>query len=120
MAKQMTDQAKENMQLGAKAMRAIEAYLVYINQYKTRGRPLSSESLENKIADEARLAQKVILIAKLHEAIRREELAQEEEALKKEFVKYAPWFSEQHGVTYPAWREIGVSAFVLAEAGIKP
>jgi hypothetical protein len=116
----MTEQAKENMQMGAKAMRAVEAYLVYINQYKTRGRPLSSKSIQDKMDSETILAKKVILIAKLHEAIRREELAQEEETLKQEFVKYAPWFSDQHGVTYQAWREIGVNAFVLTEAGIKP
>jgi hypothetical protein len=114
----MTDEAKENMIMGQKAMRAVEAYLVYINQYKTRGRPMSQAALSGKIIEETNLAKKVILIAQMHEAIRRAEWAQKEAELKQEFLKYAPWFSEQHGVTYPAWREIGVSASVLAEAGI--
>ena len=114
----MTDEAKENMVMGQKAMRAVEAYLVFIDQHKPRGRKIDKDKLEQQIANEKRLGHKVILIAQMHEALKREEWLAEEAPLEDAFVKYAPWFSEQHGITYAVWREMGCSVQVLAKAGI--
>lgn len=38
--------------------------------------------------------------------------------LEKEFVKVAKSYGERNGITYTAWREIGVDAGVLKKAGI--
>jgi hypothetical protein len=114
----MTDEAKENMAMGMKAMRAVEAYLTFIDQHKPRGKKVDRALLEEKIKEEKRLAHKVILIAQMHEAVRREEWAAEEAPLEDAFIKYAPWFSEQHGIQYAAWREMGVQVQVLGKAGI--
>lgn len=39
-------------------------------------------------------------------------------ALQGEFVKAAKSYSERKGVSYAAWREVGVPASVLRQAGI--
>jgi hypothetical protein len=113
----MSDQAKENMAMGMKAMCAVDAYLTYMDQKKP-GRRIDRSALEEKAKAETNLAHKVIIIAQIHEAIRREDEALKEAEWEQEFVKYAPWFSEQHGITYAVWREMGVNAKVLSKAGI--
>ncbi len=118
MTGKMTPEAKEAMVLGAKAHRAVDAYLTYIDQHKPRGRKIDKEALEQKAAAETNLARKVIIIAQIHEAIRRDDMRQEEEALEAEFVKYAPGFSESHNIQYAVWREMGVPVSVLSKAGI--
>ena len=40
-------------------------------------------------------------------------------SLESEFKKHVASYSERKGVTYTAWRESGVPAKVLREAGIK-
>jgi hypothetical protein len=39
-------------------------------------------------------------------------------ALEKAFVKHAKSYSDAKGISYSAWREIGVSPSVLKTAGI--
>ena len=114
----MTDRAKENMAMGQKAMKAIDAYLTHIDKNKPRGRKIDKVALALKIDAEHNLARKAILIAQMHEAIRRETSDLEEETLENEFLKYVSWFSEQHGIQYAVWREMGVQVQVLAKAGI--
>jgi hypothetical protein len=41
-------------------------------------------------------------------------------ALEAEFVRVAKQFSEQHHISYGAWRDIGVPAEVLRRADIHP
>ena len=113
----MTDQAKENMAMGMRAMRAVDAYLNRIDKKPVRRR-VDPVALEKKIAAEENLAHKVILIAQMHESIRSAEQAIVDESLEEEFVKYAPWFSQQHNITYAVWREMNVPAKVLSKAGI--
>jgi len=38
--------------------------------------------------------------------------------LEKAFVKIAKGYGERNGITYSAWREIGVDATVLKKAGV--
>jgi hypothetical protein len=40
--------------------------------------------------------------------------------LEKAFVRVARGYGDRHGISYSAWRQIGVDADVLASAGIKP
>jgi len=114
----MTDEAKENMAMGMKAMRAVDAYLTAIDGKKP-GRKIDRAALELKARNEKNLAHKAIFISQIHDAIRREEWALKEQELEDAFLKYAPWFSEHHGIQYAVWREMGVSPAVLAKAGIK-
>ncbi|MEY2418189.1 MAG: hypothetical protein QOG90_869 [Actinomycetota bacterium] len=39
---------------------------------------------------------------------------------EKAFVRVARGYSDRHGISFSAWRQIGVDAEVLAAAGIKP
>ena len=39
-------------------------------------------------------------------------------SLEAEFVKVAQGYSERQGISYAAWREVGVEASVLKKAGI--
>jgi len=41
------------------------------------------------------------------------------EALEEGFVRNAASYSQRKGITWSAWREVGVPASVLAAAGIK-
>jgi hypothetical protein len=40
--------------------------------------------------------------------------------LEKAFVRVARGYGDRHGISYSAWRQIGVDSEVLAAAGIKP
>jgi hypothetical protein len=40
--------------------------------------------------------------------------------LEKAFVRVARGYGDRHGISFSAWRQIGVDAEVLATAGIKP
>ena len=40
--------------------------------------------------------------------------------LEKAFVRVARGYGDRHGISFSAWRQIGVDAEVLAAAGIKP
>jgi hypothetical protein len=40
--------------------------------------------------------------------------------LEKAFVRVARGYGDRHGISYSAWRQIGVDADVLSAAGIKP
>jgi hypothetical protein len=40
--------------------------------------------------------------------------------LEKAFVRVARGYGDRHGISFSAWRQIGVDADVLATAGIKP
>lgn len=110
---------KEKMQLGAKAMRAVDKYLQHINSpLKPKGRPVNMATLEAKIREETNLAKKTILIAQMHRAIEWENKQAEGAALEDDFVKHVLWFSEQHNIDYATWREMEVSPAVLKKAGI--
>jgi hypothetical protein len=39
-------------------------------------------------------------------------------SLEAEFVKVAQGYSDRQGISYAAWREVGVEASVLKKAGI--
>lgn len=117
---QPTKEDLSEMQQGARANKAIDAYLHYINDTKPKGRKPDPAKIQQKIEAEDNLAKKVILVSQLHEALEREEAMAAEESLEQEFIKYALWFSEKHSVRYAAWREMGVQAQILTKAAITP
>ena len=124
----MTDEHKAALAAGRKESRAIKSYLEAVTAPKRRGRPVTAESLEKRIKS---------LDAKIEsedDPLKRVDLIQTRldvskqlsdtgdvdlEALEDGFVACAISYSERKGITYSAWREIGVPASVLKRAGIK-
>ena len=123
----MSDEHKAALAQGRRESRAIKGYLVALGRRRP-GRPITRESLERKLAG---------LDAKIGSAsdpLRRVDLVQqrlEVEAalasmgdtanlgeLEAGFVEVAKSYSERKGISYSAWREIGVPAEALRRAGI--
>jgi hypothetical protein len=121
---------KEAMANGRKASAAVGAYLDALESVRPRrGRQLSVEQIEQRLAD-ARVAvesetgvrklaaaQHVIDLERrlVETALPETDLA----ALEADFVEWAPVFAENKGISYAAFRATGVPAAVLKRAGIK-
>lgn len=127
-SKKMTAEHKAALAKGREQGRAVREYLVTLSQEKKPGRKLDPETLQRRIVEtqeqvdaEPDPAKRVELIQKrLNYEDRLADAAEavDLESLEKEFVKAAKEYSERKGITYSAWREAGVPAAVLKEAGI--
>ncbi len=121
---------KEAMAAGRESARAVNAYLTALDTNKPkRGRKVSVESLEARLADAHAKADSAIGTSKL---LAMQEIADLETriaeasapetvdltALEKAFVKQAKAYGESKGVSYATWRSAGVPADVLKRAGI--
>ena len=125
----MSDEHKAALAQGRAESRAIKSYLAVATTPKKRGRPVTTASLEERIAGldekvrtEADPLARVDLIQARIDAQRALddlETAADLEALEAGFTEYAPSYSERKGITWTAWREAGVSAATLRKAGIK-
>jgi hypothetical protein len=125
----MSDEHKAALARGRRESKAIKAYLEVISVPKRKGRPVTPESLEAKIAglddrirDETNPLTRVDLIqARIdaQEALDRMTAVVDIDALEVGFVEYAASYSDRKGITWPAWREAGVSSGVLRAARVK-
>ena len=125
----MTEEHKAALAQGRRESKAIKRYLEAINVPKRRGRPVTPETLEAKISaiDEKVLAERDPLArVDLYQARIDAQAALDTmtdpvdiDALEVGFITYAASYSDRKGITWPAWREAGVSASVLAAAGVK-
>ena len=126
----LTDEHKGALAAGRRQGNAVRRYLVALEQNKPRrGRQVSHESLQSRHDEiEAKLASA--------DALRRAHLIQERrnlerrlattedsgevdmESLEAAFIEVAAEYGERKGIEYKTWREVGVPAEVLAEAGI--
>lgn len=123
----MSDEHKAALAKGRRESRLIKAYL---NATRSRrpGRPVTAESLRTRIESlDSRLASETdaLKIVDLHQ-----ERLDAEDALKtlddapditqaeKDFIEVAASYSERKGISYTAWRQVGVPASVLKAAGI--
>ena len=109
--------------------RAISTYLEALEQHKPkRGRKRTPESIDKQLADiDARL-ESANVITRLSLVQQRLDLEKEREALgaapvdltalEDAFVGAAKPYSDRKGISYEAWRAMGVSAEVLKRAGI--
>jgi len=127
--RQMTSEHKEAMAAGRAEGRAVKAYLDALDEHRPRrGRQRTTESIRRRlgaIESEAKTASSLRRLQLLQE---RRDLEVELEAkagaraapesLEADFTKVAKAYGERKGITYPTWREMGVSAEVLARAGI--
>lgn len=124
----MTKAHKEALAVGREQSRHVGAYLEALEAHKPkRGRKRTPEGVRKRLAEvEAKmptatgikkleLAQvKISLQAELDASSVKVDLSQ----LRRNFVKHAKAYSDRKGISYKAWREAGVSAQDLRDAGI--
>jgi hypothetical protein len=124
----VTEEHKAAMAEGRNQSRAIGSYLEALEQHKPkRGRKRTPESIDKQVADiDAKLVS-ANAITRLGLVQQRLDLLKERETLGAEvdltafedaFVAAAKPYSERKGISYEAWRELGVPAPILKRAGI--
>jgi hypothetical protein len=126
--KKMTDSHKAALAKGRAEGRAIRDYLETLNTYKPkRGRRMSSDRIQQRLKeisdkfDNASLAVQVQLTQERINLLEKLSTVDSRGGLKgteKEFIKYAKGYSQRKGISYTAWRKMGVPAEVLRKAGI--
>lgn len=124
----MSAQHKEALAQGREQGRAVRRYLEAIEANRPRrGRKRTPDSIRRRLDSiEERLASADPL-SRLHLVQERMDLQAELaagndkvdlSALEKAFVGAAAEYGRRKGISYAAWREMGVDAAVLAQAGI--
>lgn len=129
MARKMSDEHKAALAKGRTQGRAVRDYLAALEQDRKPGRRMDAstvtsriDELQQKIDAEPDPAKRVEMIQRrLDLEERLVNLAEEVdlEALEQGFAEAASDYSERKGITYTAWREAGVPAAVLKQAGIR-
>jgi hypothetical protein len=124
----MTDEHKAALAEGRSQGRAVRRYLEALDAHKPkRGRKRTADSIKKRLAKiEAELpeADRLKSLHLVQERIDLEnELAGMSEtvdltALENDFVKAAAPYSQRRGISYAAWRQLGVSPQVLKRAHI--
>ena len=124
----MTDEHKAALAEGRAQGRAVRAYLEALEAHKPkRGRKRTPESMRARLEtidssiDDAdpmsrlqMVQERMDLIAALEAAERTVDLTELEDG----FVAAASAYGSRKGISYAAWREVGVPAAVLKRAGI--
>lgn len=124
----MTKAHKEALVKGRKDGKVVRDYLEALRRTKPkRGRKRTPESIRRRLklidaeyettdsVTQLKYAQERLDLAiELAELTTKVDVA----PLEKAFVKVAKTYGERNGITYAAWREIGVDAAVLKKAGI--
>lgn len=124
----MSKEHKAALAEGREQGRAVRRYLEALEAHKPRrGRKRSPESLKKRLDEvESEIAvadplQRVHLVQEridLQAALEARESKVDLDQLEKDFVNAAGPYSDRKGISYSAWREIGVPAAVLERAGI--
>jgi len=124
----MTAQHKAALAEGRSEGRAVKNYLEALQQNRPRrGRKRTPDSIKKRLtAIDAQFGE-VSALQQLQLVQERMDLQRELEtmstkvdlsALETAFVKTAAQYAQRKGISYAAWRELGVSADVLKQAGI--
>lgn len=127
-AKKMSAEHKAALAQGRKEGAAVRAYLEALEAHKPkRGRKRTAASIEKRLAaiEEAMptadpvtrlglIQERMDLTAELASMQAGADLA----ALEEAFVQAALGYSQRRGISYAAWRELGVQPAVLKRAGI--
>ena len=126
----MTDEHKSALAEGRAQGRSVKRYLEALEANKPkRGRKRTPESIQKRLeAIEADLAsadglKRLTLVQERLDLQEELERLQSDDtvdlsALEAEFVKVAKGYGERKGISYAAWREVGVTPAVLKQAGI--
>ncbi len=124
----MSKQHKEALALGREQGRAVRTYLEALELHKPkRGRKRTPESIDKRLAAIDASLEAASPVKRLSLIQERIDLLQERESLQAkvdltgledDFVSTAKSYGQRKGISYAAWRELGVSAPVLKKAGI--
>ena len=127
----MTAEHKAALARGRAQANAVRAYLASLESNRPkRGRKRTPESIERRLAaiDAAyETAGSLTALQLLQErknleaelvALRSTSGAPDLDRLRKDFVRHAKAYAQAKGITYGTWREFGVPAEVLRQAGI--
>ena len=124
----MSNEHKAALAEGRDQGRAVRRYLEALEAHKPRrGRKRTTESMKKRlktVEDEIATADPLKRLHLVQERFDLETALEASEAkvdldqLEKDFVKSAAPYSERKGISYSAWRELGVPAAVLEKAGI--
>jgi hypothetical protein len=128
----MTAEHKAAMARGREGGRAVRAYLEALEAHRPkRGRPVATtETLTARLSEvNERVNSETDPLRRLHLVQQALDIEAELErrgaddgtdldALEKDFVKHVKSYSTSKGLSYSAWREIGVAPRVLKDAGL--
>jgi len=126
--KEMTDEHKAALAEGRAQGRAVRGYLEAIEAHRPkRGRKRTPDSMRARLAkieatiDAADPMTRLQLVQErldLAAAIAAAETTVDLTALEEGFIAAAAAYGERKGISYVAWREVGVPAAILKRAGI--
>ena len=126
--KSMTDEHKAALAEGRAQGRAVRAYLEALESHKPkRGRKRTPDSMRKRLtaieaemdgSDPMNRLQLVQERMDITEALARTEETIDLTDLESAFTEAAAAYGARKGITYSAWREVGVSAAMLKRAGI--
>jgi hypothetical protein len=129
--RKMSAEHKTALAKGREHANAVRAYLDALESHRPkRGRKRTPESIQKRLTqidEQYELAGSLSALQLLQERKNLEaELAamsaagdgKDLERLRKVFIKHAKAYGQAKGIAYGTWREIGVPAEVLREAGI--
>ncbi len=125
----MSDSHKAALAEGREQGRAVRRYLEALEAHKPkRGRKRTQESVQKRLAAIDEKLPEADALTRLHLIQERmnleEELAASDNGvdlkeLEDQFVAAAAPYGARKGITYAAWRQLGVDPSVLRRAGIK-
>lgn len=127
----LTPEHKAALARGRESGRAVRAYLEALEAHRPkRGRPVATAALTARLSVvNERVNSEIDPLRRLHLVQQALDIEAELERrgaddgtdlaeLEKDFVKHAKSYSTSKGLSYRAWREIGVAPRVLKEAGL--
>ena len=124
----VTDSHKAAMAQGRTESRAISAYLEALETHRPkRGRKRTPDSIDKRLTtidaslESASPVKRLSLIQERIDLLReRESLGAKVDltGLEDDFVSTARSYGQRKGISYAAWRELGVSAEVLKKVGL--
>lgn len=124
----VTDEHKAAMAQGRTEGRAVGAYLEALERHRPkRGRKRTPDSIDKRLSDidrqlgSASSVKRLSLIQERLDLLReREKMGQTVDlsGLEDGFVGAAKAYGDRRGISYGAWRELGVPPSVLKRAGI--
>ncbi len=124
----MSDEHKAALAEGRSQSKAVRQYLEALEAHKPkRGRKRTAETVKARLAKIDAEMRDADALSMLN--LRQERLDLQNElstmsqksdlrALEADFIKAAKGYSQRKGITYAAWREVGVPAATLKAAGI--
>lgn len=127
--REVTPEHKAAMIQGRTETRVVRQYLEALDGVRqSGGRRRSKETLAKKLAAVEQELESTDAIGRLHLVQERIDLQKAIEAaeqnvdigeLEEAFVSIAASYSERKGISYQAWREVGVTPAVLRQAGVR-